>query len=356
MKKKFCRILSLFLLFMSLNGCTQQKYKIAYTVYPVGFLAESLSSDIVTVESIQTDTIVQRAVVKENYEEILEDSAVFLHIGQLEPYMTMYSSKFNSLSSARIDLSSMNAVYDFQRYTQVLTDGEITYVESPYYRGNEFDFVDIDDKDLYLWTDPIAMLSMAKDIRDWLLNAYPDEAPVINERYVTLENELINLDAQYQAIATSNEKNNKVIRFVTMSPSFGNWQKTYGFQVYPIILSKYGALPNEQQLAAIEKRIKDDGIKYIVYEPNMTQDMIELFNRVVDDLSLTRVELSNLSSLTESEEAAGKDYLSVMYENLAVLETMVEDRPTVAVTEQAEEPEPEMPAPTSLEELIETKD
>lgn len=341
---------------MSLNGCSQQKYKIAYTVYPVGFLAESLSSDIVTAESIQSNTIVQRAAVKDNYEEILENSAVFLHIGQLEPYMTMYASKFNSLASSRIDLSSMNAVYDFQRYTQVVTDGEVTYVESPYYRGTEFALVDTDDKDLYLWTDPIAMLSMAKDIRDWLLTAYPDDAAVISERYTILENELINLDAQYQAIATSNEKNNKVIRFVSMTPSFGNWQKTYGFQVYPIILSKYGALPNEQQLALIEKRIQDDGVKYIVYEPNMTRDMIELFNRVEDDLSLTRVELSNLSSLTESEEAAGKDYLSVMYENLTVLETMVEDRPTVTVAEQESVQEEEMPAPTSLEDLIETKD
>ena len=29
-----------------------------------------------------------------------------------------------------------------------------------------------------------------------------------------------------------------------MTASFGNWQKTYGFQVYPVILAKYGALPN----------------------------------------------------------------------------------------------------------------
>ena len=35
-------------------------------------------------------------------------------------------------------------------------------------------------------------------------------------------------------------KNQKSIRFVSMTASFGNWQKTYGFQVYPIILSKYG--------------------------------------------------------------------------------------------------------------------
>ena len=56
----------------------------------------------------------------------------------------------------------------------------------------------------------------------------------------------------------------------------------------------------------------------------MTEDMIELFNRVQDDLNLTRVELNNLSSLTNEASNAGKDYLSIMYENLAVLETMAE--------------------------------
>ena len=56
----------------------------------------------------------------------------------------------------------------------------------------------------------------------------------------------------------------------------------------------------------------------------MTDDMVTLFNRIEDDLGLRRVELSNLSSLTGSE--SGKDYLSIMYENLNALETMTEDR------------------------------
>ena len=136
-----------------------------------------------------------------------------------------------------------------------------------------------------------------------------------------------------------------------MTASFGNWQKTYGFQVYPMILSKYGTLPSEAQLAIIEQRIKDDNVHYIVYEENMTQDMIDLFNRVQDDLGLTRVELSNLSSLTGGEIEAGKDYLSIMYENLAVLETMAEAR----VEPEADETaviEEELPAEeTATEEL-----
>jgi len=311
--------------------------QVAYTVYPVGFLLQRLAGDTITAKSVQTDEIVQRAQLREDYEELLNDSQVFMHIGQLEPYLTVYSSEINQLANEQLDLSTLNAVYDFQRYTQVIADGEITYVESPYYRGEEFQMIDTDIQDLYLWTDPIAMLSMAKDIRDWLIATYPDEKSIYEVNFTRLETDLINLDAQYQALATANEKNNKVIRFVSMTASFGNWQKTYGFQVYPVILSKYGVLPNAKQLELIEERIRTDGVKYIVYEPNMTDDMVTLFNRIEDDLGLRRVELSNLSSLTGSE--SGKDYLSIMYENLNALETMTEDRTASeeSTTAEAEE-------------------
>ncbi len=313
--------------------------QVAYTVYPVGFLLQRLAGDTITAKSIQSDEIVQRAQLREDYKEILSDSQIFMHIGQLEPYLTVYSSEINQLANEQLDLSTLNAVYDFQRYTQVVADGEITYVESPYYRGEEFQMIDTDIQDLYLWTDPIAMLSMAKDIRDWLIATYPDEKSNYEVNFTRLETDLINLDAQYQALATANEKNDKVIRFVSMTASFGNWQKTYGFQVYPVILSKYGVLPNTKQLELIEERIRTDGVKYIVYEPNMTDDMVSLFNRIEDDLGLRRVELSNLSSLTGSE--SGKDYLSIMYENLNALETMTEDRTaseesTAAEAEQVE--------------------
>lgn len=335
MRKKGYRFLILLLLLvLPLQGCSVIKTQIAYTVYPVGFLVDRLvTNSFLTSQSIQEEEIVQRAQIKSNYALILGDSELFLHIGQLEPYLQMYTNTITSLVPNRIDLSTMNAVYDFQRYTPVIAQGNVTYIESPYYRDSAFDLIDTDHKDLYLWTDPIAMLSMAKDILNWLKTTYPDDAETFDENFKRLETELINLDAQYQNLATSNVTNNRVIRFVSMTASFGNWQKTYGFEVYPVILSKYGALPNQDQLAVIKERILVDGVKYIVYEPNMTSDMIALFNQLQEELGLTRVELNNLSSLTAEDEDAGKDYLSIMYENLKVLETMVEDLVPVAQEE-----------------------
>ena len=331
MKKYFAMLISCCLFVSTFAGCANVKTKVAYTVYPIGFLVDRLSSGQVQNESIQTDEIVQRATIKDNYKEILEDSAIFMHIGDLEPYLGMYKEDITNIQETQLDLSIMNAVYSFERYTEVITDGESTFIETPYYKGDAFKTIDIDNRDLYLWLDPIAMLSMAKDVRSWLDLTFPDDAKMFQENFTKLETDLINLDAQYQAMATSNEANNRVIRFVSMTASFGNWQKTYGIQVYPAILSKYGALPNKDQLELIEQRIKNDGVKYIVYEPNMSEDMIALFDHLEEDLGLTRVELSNLSSLTQEDIDSGKDYLSIMYENLSTLQTMAEDRDEVQI-------------------------
>lgn len=326
-----CCILSVTLL----SGCTTNRNRIAYSVYPIGYLLQRLGGTDLMMDSVQEDgSIVQRAVLKDNYREILETSAVFFHIGELEPYLTVARNEIIDTGVTENDLSTLNAVYNFQRYTQVVTDGEVTFIEGPYYRGEVFDLVDKDRLDLFLWNDPIMMLSMAKDVYAWLVKTYPEQEAFFTDNLTKLETDLINLDAQYQQLSTNLINNNQEIRFVSMTASFGNWQKTYGFQVYPVVLSKYGVLPTKSQLEQIKTRILNDGVKYIVYEPNMPEDMVALFDELESELSLTRVELSNLSSLTDTEENDGKDYLSLMYENLSVLETMKTERAAQTTQEE----------------------
>lgn len=322
MRKKVVQLLIAMLMLMQLTGCTSLNNQVAYTVYPIGYIIQRITQDTTSYKSIQTDEIVQRATVVDNYEEILENSDALFEIGQVEPYNTVYRTIINEKIKNINYLSTLNATYLFQRYTPVYNQSEVTYIESPYYDSELFVDVDVNEKDMYLWMDPIAMLSMAKDIADWYAKKYPDSANLYSENCDKLENELVQLDAAYQKLATNNLLESKAIKFVSMTSSFGCWQKAYNIEVYPVILSKYGALPNDEQLEVIKDRIKKDHVQYIAYEPNMTDDMIELFNELEEELDLTRVELNNLSSLTEEQKNQGKDYISIMYENLQTLEGM----------------------------------
>jgi len=325
MRKVSRMLLAAVLCLPLLHGCTPARTQIAYSIYPIGWLLNVISGNSLSTVSIQDDSIpiiVQKAELKSDYRDILESSRVFFHIGGLEPYLSVMGKTISDSGIDEEDLSSLNAVYNFGRYSQVIKDGETQYIESAYYDGSIFGSIDMTTKDLCLWNDPISMLSMGGNIKDWLIKTYPENADTYQANYDKLQTELINLDAKYQEYSSSLAKNSRQISFVSMTTGFGSWQKTYGFQVYPVILSRYGVLPTDEQLSAIEARIKADGVKYIVYESNMSEDMIELFYKVETDLGLTRLDLSNLSALSLSQQQTGKDYLSIMYENLAQLQTI----------------------------------
>lgn len=309
------------LLVAVLSGCAQVKQYTAYSVYPIGYLLNRIGGTRINTIQIQDpNLIVENAVVVDNFEEIINDSIFLFHISDLEPYLSIYNDEITLSGVNNVDLSLLNAIYKFQRYTRFTSGDSETYIESPYYDGDCFNVIDTYDFDPFLWLDPSGMLSMAKDVYSTLSNNYVEQSSYFKDNYNNLYSELTTLEASYQNLSTKCKKNNVTIKFSCMTPSFGAWQKSYGFAVYPICLSKYGTLPTSEQLTIIKERLIADKVEYIAYEPNMSQEMSNLFEELVSELNLKRVNLSNISSLTKTQQEDNKDYFSLMYENLNVLD------------------------------------
>ncbi|MCR0605692.1 zinc ABC transporter substrate-binding protein [[Clostridium] innocuum] len=304
-------VLALFLV----SGCEEKNPSIATTVYPVQYLVERIGGDDVTVSNITENTMIQRAQIKSSFQDILKDSDALFYIGGLEPYMDLYVDDIRDTGVDMVDLATKSAIYKFERYTSTTIDG---ITAGPYYEGEEFANLDTYDADPMLWMDPVAMTSMASDIRDYLVQKYPQYKDIFDENYDALELDLARLEADFQAIPDGKMN----ISFVSMTPSFGNWQKSYGIKVYPITLSKYGALPTSDQLAAMKKRIKSDHVRYIAIEQNLSEDMEKLQQQLIDELALIPVNLNNLSSISSEDKKASKDYLTIMYDNLKALESI----------------------------------
>lgn len=307
-------VLALFLV----SGCEEKNPSIATTVYPVQYLVERIGGDDVTVSNITENTMIQRAQIKSSFQDILKDSDALFYIGGLEPYMDLYVDDIRDTGVDMVDLATKSAIYKFERYTSTTIDGITAGTEGPYYEGEEFANLDTYDVDPMLWMDPVAMTSMASDIRDYLVQKYPQYKDIFDENYDALELDLARLEADFQAIPDGKMN----ISFVSMTPSFGNWQKSYGIKVYPVTLSKYGALPTSDQLAAMKKRIKSDHVRYIAIEQNLSEDMEKLQQQLIDELALIPVNLNNLSSISSEDKKASKDYLTIMYDNLKALESI----------------------------------
>ena len=307
-------VLALFLV----SGCEEKNPSIATTVYPVQYLVERIGGDDVTVSNITENTMIQRSQIKSSFQDILKDSDALFYIGGLEPYMDLYVDDIRDTGVDMVDLATKSAIYKFERYTSTTIDGITAGTEGPYYEGEEFANLDTYDADPMLWMEPVAMTSMASDIRDYLVQKYPQYKDIFDENYDALELDLARLEADFQAIPDGKMN----ISFVSMTPSFGNWQKSYGIKVYPVTLSKYGALPTSDQLAAMKKRIKSDHVRYIAIEQNLSEDMEKLQQQLIDELALIPVNLNNLSSISSEDKKASKDYLTIMYDNLKALESI----------------------------------
>ena len=321
MKRKLLVLLVTALLTGSLCGCTNEKATITVTNYAVKYLVEALAGDRVDVECLSTDVFIQRSTLVENYKSVLARTTLLLYIGELEPYMDVYPEIFTDYKFEAINLASLSAIYDFKRYTTVsVGNGSYIVEESDYYDSELFANVDTYHKDPFIWLDPIAMSSRASTIKDWLCGYYPEDTLVFENNFRALQQSFVRMDAEYQEL-----KKLSSIKIVTVTCSFGNWQKLYGVQVYPLILSKYGALPTEEQLQDIEASIRDEGVKYIVYDSTLTSDMQKLYERVKTDLELQTIELSSLSRLSSDDIKKNKSYTTIMYENLTNLEKAFKD-------------------------------
>ncbi len=304
-------------LIFSLSACKLSQPNIGVTVYPVQYLVERIAQNKVTVTNISEGKTITRAQITSDYESLLENLDVLFVFGNLEPYLSVYNELLQNEGVAMVDLSSSASVYAFQRYdTNYISNTRVT-LESTYYSGSVFDQIDVYQNDPYLWLDPITMISVAGSIKDWLVTYYPEEKASFEANYEALALELARMDADYQELW------DQQTAFVSVTPSFGNWQKAFGINVYPLILSRYGVLPTEEQLALMLERIQIDEVQYIVHEPNLTEDMEALYQRVKDELNLQSVEMHNIAFLTDNDTLANKNYITLMWENLSTLEGML---------------------------------
>lgn len=315
---KIKMLLASLLCLLLMSGCEEKKPSVCTTVYPVQYLAERIGGDYVEVKNISSNSMIQRAQIRNNYKKLLDKADVLFYINGLEPYMELYMDNIHDGDIELMNLATKSAIYKFERYTSLEINGKVTGAESKYYDGDIFSSIDKYVADPMLWMDPVAMTSMASDIRDTLIEKYPEYEKIFNENYDELELDLARLDADFQAIP--NVKQN--ISFVSMTPSFGNWQQSYGIKVYPVSLSKYGALPTSDQLKAIKARIIKDQVRFMAIEQNLPDDMVELQNELIEELGLIPISLNNLSSLSKEDAKSGKDYLSIMYDNLRTLESL----------------------------------
>ncbi|ASJ20570.1 metal ABC transporter substrate-binding protein [Brachyspira hampsonii] len=178
---------------------------------------------------------------------------------------------------------------------------ELKYIETSSNISNE-------GLDPHFWLSPIKAKKQMENIKNALADIDSVNADYYNSNYNFYANKLDELDNHFKEVL-SNIKNTNL---VVTHPAFGHFCKEY-------LLNQVAIARDEADPKAMSETIdfiKNNNVKAIFYEEFSSSKLVDSIAKETGVKTLT---LNPIESLSEEYIKAGKDYFSVMEENLASL-------------------------------------
>src|SRR5690625_882294 len=169
------------------------------------------------------------------------------------------------------------------------------------------------DHDPHIWTDPLRVIQVADIIRDELIALNPSEEALYNENYDILKSKLMELDERF--INLLEAKENKYI--IVPHAAFGYWEERYGVKQITISGLSSGEEPSQKELTEVMKAADKYDLDYVLYEQNSDSRLSKVIQEQIGAEDLT---IHNLEVRTEEDIENKEDYISLMNDNLEILD------------------------------------
>lgn len=309
---KLCHAILIMMITVIIIGCSPSNsntdadadLKIYTSVYPIQYAIERIGG-----ESVETESVYPPGVDAHTYEpssrditSIAEgDAFIFLGAG-MEGFAETAADALKSQEVALIELGANEALFHDAK------DGDEEH--NHHHQGEDGHH---HDHNPHIWLDPLRMIDMAGIIKGKLIELNPDNTEQYNRNFKGLKDDLLELDKKYRD--TLNAKENKKV--VVSHAAYGYWEERYGLEQIAIRGLSSNDEPSQKELIAIIDQAKDYNLDYILFEQNSSDHVSEIIQEQIGAKSL---ELHNLAVLTESDLKNGDDYVSLMKENLNVLD------------------------------------
>ncbi|HEL2280020.1 TPA: zinc ABC transporter substrate-binding protein AdcA [Streptococcus suis] len=167
--------------------------------------------------------------------------------------------------------------------------------------------------DPHVWLSPERAITLVENIRDSLVAKYPEKKDAFETNAAAYIEKLDALDAKYsETLSAAKQK-----YFVTQHTAFAYLALDYGLKQVSITGVAADEDPTPSRLAELTEYINKYGIKYIYFEENSSKSVAETLAK---ETGVQLDVLNPLESLTDEDMKNGKDYISVMEDNLTALE------------------------------------
>lgn len=167
--------------------------------------------------------------------------------------------------------------------------------------------------DPHVWLSPQLAKKETEKIADALIDMDPENAKYYQENERNLVNKLDLLDQAFkQGLANCKQKN-----IVTSHAAFGYLASSYGLTQVPIAGLSTNDEPSILQLTKIAKFAKEINAKYIFFESLVSP---KLSDTIASEIGAETLVLDPLEGLTDNDIKAGKNYFTIMEDNLRNLQ------------------------------------
>lgn len=171
--------------------------------------------------------------------------------------------------------------------------------------------------DPHIWLDPKGVIHTVKAIKEAFIKADASNKATYEANAAAYIEKVKALDAEF----TAGLKQCKTREFFTSHAAFGYLAHAYGLEQHAIMGLAPDAEPKPKELQAIVEEAKEHNVKYIFFETLVSDKVAKV---VAGEIGAQTLVLNPFEGLTDEEITAGKNYLSVMRENLTNLKTALE--------------------------------
>lgn len=171
--------------------------------------------------------------------------------------------------------------------------------------------------DPHSWLSPSCAKIIGQNILQALMQIDPENKDYYQNNYQRFEKNLTTLDQEYRNTLALCQKK----RIIVTHEAFNYLCQEYNLEQVPIMGLNAEAEPTPGKLKEISQLIKQEKINYIfseaLYSPKIAAT-------IADETGATILQLHPIGSLSVKELQAGKDYFSIMRENLTNLQLALE--------------------------------
>lgn len=172
--------------------------------------------------------------------------------------------------------------------------------------------------DPHVWLSPALAVQEVRNIEAALAKADPENAASFKQNADAYVAQLERLDQDFSsALANAKRKD-----FITQHAAFGYLAQEYGLTQVPIAGLSPDQEPSAAQMTEIVKFAKEHQVKTIFFETLVSSKVAETIAR---EIGAKTAVLNPIEGLTAEDEAAGRDYLSLMRQNLEALKAALNE-------------------------------